>query len=112
LSKNRFISSIIAGLLVLLTLLSITPKHFLHDAFADHIDQKDTCSHRMDDGIHQSYHGCDTANFVAETPFTPTHAFAVTVPTPIYTGVAIPNYPAPLTSFMGYCCLRGPPALV
>jgi hypothetical protein len=112
LQRNRFISSFIAGLLVMLTLLSITPKHLLHDVFADHIDKKDVCPHPMDAGFHQSYHGCDTANFVVETPFTTTQAFVVIAPVPFDILAAVRYYPTGPIASIGYCSLRGPPSAV
>jgi hypothetical protein len=67
--KKSYITRIVSSLLLLAFVLGITPKKFLHDAFAKHIDIKSR--HKTDQPYQISIAGynCDCDNLVAESTF-------------------------------------------
>jgi len=91
--------------------LSITPKRFLHNAFAKHVDNrcKNTNDHPFQLGV--SGYNCDNDNQVAESPFVSVHhAFSF----PLF--LSFPAYTVKDISFSSttgiYSPLRGPPVKI
>jgi hypothetical protein len=69
--KNKIIRQFSAIGLLLLFILSNTPKQFIHDIFANHVDYKNGIAKTThDSNIYQSSFHCQTDNLVAESPFT------------------------------------------
>jgi hypothetical protein len=66
--KNQTIKSFVSGALLCLFSLSITPKQWLHNIFADH---KDFYTHTVGDHLQFTKSGfhCDCDNLVVNTPF-------------------------------------------
>jgi hypothetical protein len=69
--KNKIIRQFSAIGLLLLFILSNTPKQFIHDVFANHVDYKNGIAKTThDNNVYQSSFHCPTDNLVAESPFT------------------------------------------
>lgn len=61
----RFLS----GLLLMVFAFSITPKRFLHNVFAKHIDSRPKKNNDKPYQLNKSGYNCDTDNLVAESTF-------------------------------------------
>lgn len=69
--KNKIIRQVSAIALVLLFVLGNTPKQWVHDLFASHVDYKNGIvepTHPVN--VYQSSFHCQTDHFVVESPFT------------------------------------------
>lgn len=110
--KNAFIRIITAFVMLLLFTLSITPKRFLHDAFAHHQDVITYASSDSQDQLSNDGFNCDTHSVVAESPFTghspviqadPPVVFVTPFATQLHAALHLQAVPA--------TDLRGPPAI-
>jgi hypothetical protein len=106
--RSVFIIRFLSGLLLMVFAVSITPKRFLHNAFAKHVDDrcKKTSDHRCQVSI--SGYNCDNDNQVAESAFVTVHpSFSF----PLF--FSFSSYIAKEISFSSttgiYSPLRGPP---
>jgi hypothetical protein len=104
-----FIRNILAGLMVLLFGLSITPKITLHDLVANHKDKPYRVNDSKNKQIDVSGFHCYCDNLVVESPFldecAALHIASITVPRRTFSSAARPFY---FTSRF-YFALRGPP---
>ncbi|MEP7279866.1 MAG: hypothetical protein ABI813_14545 [Bacteroidota bacterium] len=64
------IQQLLAGVLLLVLALSITPKKFLHDAIANHKDKAAVLVRGNETQLSHSGFICKCDNLVAESPFT------------------------------------------
>jgi hypothetical protein len=109
--KKQWLSRSTSALLLLLFVLSITPKKTLHDWLVHHEDetsyQQQTAPSILKSGFH-----CDTDNNVAESPFTGEEPVSLPQPLPAFISfnAAVSNPLHSVASF--YFTLRGPPATV
>ncbi len=106
--RSVHITRLLAALLLLVFALSITPKRFLHDAFAKHTDSKHPKSNDRLYQLSVAGYNCDNDNLVAESNFvSDLQIFSFPVFAPIASYV-IKNIS--FTSTFGiYSRLRGPP---
>lgn len=70
LATNSIFRSIIAGLLLVLFALGITPKLALHDVLANHKDRTSIIDTHTGDQLSKTGFNCKCENQVAESPFT------------------------------------------
>lgn len=70
LKANSFIRPLVALAMLLLFLLSITPRQYLHDIFADHRDIAVHTHDTDEDQLNTTGFNCNTHDQVAESPFT------------------------------------------
>lgn len=108
--------TIIRGLLTSVTLMlftfSITPRHWLHDLFANHTDTVAAVAHDGNDHLHVQGFNCDCYSVVTHSPFTCDHhtcrlSLPVAYSGSITCNLLSPNY---LQAFLQQE-LRGPPAV-
>ena len=101
---KRFLSF----LLLIVFVLGITPKRFLHNVFAKHIDTRDDKNNTHPYQFNLSGYNCDTDNVVAESAFVADQHSLVF---PIL--ISFSSYILRSTSFTSppevYSALRGPP---
>jgi hypothetical protein len=64
-----YIKTIVAGLLLIVFAFSITPKRFLHNLFAKHIDSGNKTNDNTQYQLKVSGYNCDTDNLVTESAF-------------------------------------------
>jgi len=109
--KNKIIRQFTALALLLLFVLGNTPKLWVHDLFASHVDYKNGIVEptHPTNGYQSSFH-CQTDHFVVESPFT-NDAQALL----ISNSVSYIQFKNALYNFhtIDQCCppaLRGPPA--
>jgi len=67
--KSVYITRFISGLLLLVFVLGVTPKRFLHDLFAKHIDITSKKRSDIPFQLSKSGYNCDCDNLVAESTF-------------------------------------------
>ncbi|MEP6846124.1 MAG: hypothetical protein ABI861_08970 [Panacibacter sp.] len=110
---RNIIKRLIALHLVILFAIGITPKQFLHDAFAGHIDSSHHCdmAGKHQDCVHKAGYTCQLEHLVINADFTSaTHIPAVAC-LPLFT----PDYSIIYTWFSssvdGLKESRGPPSL-
>ena len=91
--------------------LSITPKRFLHNVFAKHIDSRNQKNDTHPYQLSLSGYNCDTDNIVAESAFV---ADQHTIVFPLF--ISFSSYTLRNISFTSppeiYSALRGPPVNV
>lgn len=110
-STSLSIRKIIAALMLVVFSFSVTPTILLHNWIADHNDSVKKTGNNEHDQLSNAKYYCHCDNIVAESPFTGTDEFVLTVPEPLFfinPGVRI----ATVISFSpAYFPLRGPPAV-
>jgi hypothetical protein len=113
LKKNKVISKFIAALLLLVLMLSITPKTFLHEVLADHKDAPSCNDSRLDGPcIHKLGYNCQQSDVVVPTVYLITETQEVTVH-PDFCITEKFSYSASLTKkCVSLSHGRAPPALV
>lgn len=81
LKYRKFISNFAATVLLLVTLLSITPKTLLHHLFAQHTDQE-SCNDNVVKGpcIHQQGFNCQQSDIVVPVSYLQSDVIAVNHP--------------------------------
>lgn len=108
---KKYISKFAAGLLLLLFVISVSPRQLLHDLFANHIDLVSNDHSGNPEISTWSFH-CQCDNFVAESPFVMVEVDTVFAPNAVFaeTGgfLKAPFYRIEPRQVS----LRGPPALV
>ncbi len=67
--RSVYIIRFLSGLMLMVFALSITPKRFLHNAFAKHVDSKPAKNNNKPYQLSNSGYNCDTDNLVAESSF-------------------------------------------
>lgn len=108
--RVRIIKRFGAGILLLLFMLSIMPRLYLHDIFAAH---QDIITNTSDagPGIVKNGYSCDINDLVATSPFTETGK-AITIQPDIYFPVLHTRYTSQIATAAPDCfTLRGPPSL-
>jgi hypothetical protein len=109
--RNQTIARFSAAIMLLVFGLSITPKRYLHDIFANHTDIAD---HGVNDGkvlISKTGFNCDCNKLVATSPFTgqvDEFKLAAFSNYSLLVPACIPGIYSPVHVFIG---LRGPPSL-
>ncbi len=100
------IKKILSAFLLLIFTLGITPKKFLHDAFATHADKKPLTEKPYQ--LSKSGYNCNVNSLVAEPVFENTFTLFSYPPTLTYSFYLLKNisYSSP---FKVYSQLRGPP---
>lgn len=69
--KNKVIRQITALALLLLFVLGNTPKQWVHDLFASHVDYKNgIVEPAQPTNVYQSSFHCQTDHFIVDSPFT------------------------------------------
>ncbi|HUS03386.1 MAG TPA: hypothetical protein VMY77_16715 [Chitinophagaceae bacterium] len=108
---RSYIQRVLAGILLIVFALSSTPKRFLHNVFAKHIDSGNKRNDSTPYQFNLSGYNCDTDNQVAESAFDrDSYSFELPVFS-YYSSYSIKN--ASFTSVPGiYSLLRGPPVNV
>ena len=106
--RSVYIIRVLSGLLLVVFAFSITPKRFLHDVFAKHIDNKPQKNNDAPWQLTNAGYNCDSDNLVAESNFvSDQQVFAV----PLF--VSFSAYILKDISFTSasriYSSLRGPP---
>jgi len=105
--RKPIIKTIVCSYLLVLFALSITPKRFVHNVFANHTDKQSQKSTGSSDQLSSSTYNCDDDNQVAEPGLISSECFE----TPsLFT---FSNYIVKNISFTSstanYSSLRGPP---
>ncbi len=98
-----------AFLLLVIFTISITPKRYLHDAFANHEDTATPVSQGGEDVLSAKGFDCDCDSLVATSPFTEQEdALKLFISTNYYLANAffIPRF---FSTYHAYFELRGPP---
>jgi hypothetical protein len=91
--------------------LSITPKRFLHNVFAKHIDSKPAKNNDKPYQLNNSGYNCDNDNLVAESSFL-NHLPSFQFPhTTFFSSYVVKNISFSSISAI-YSPLRGPPASI
>ena len=67
--RSGYILRFLSGLLLMVFALSITPKRFLHNIFAKHIDSRPVKNSKKPYQLTNSGYNCDSDNLVAESTF-------------------------------------------
>jgi hypothetical protein len=67
--RSVYIVRLLSGLMLMVFALSITPKRFLHNVFAKHIDSKPGRTSDKPYQLSNSGYNCDSDNLVAESTF-------------------------------------------
>jgi hypothetical protein len=112
LKKNRIIQNITALALLLLFVLSNTPKQWLHDAFASHKDCVTTPSAENNLKISQQGFYCDCDSLVVEKPFFAADKIFVGLPAlAIYSELTLTPDKILASADHFFFQLRGPPSL-
>jgi hypothetical protein len=111
LQKQLTIKKLLAGWLLLVFTLGVTPKLFLHKLAANHKDGIGRLSQQKDRvTIQKAFFSCDCNDIVAESPFLDDHS-AVFVPAPpVYRQEATLLIPLLHATGLFFFELRGPPA--
>jgi hypothetical protein len=110
LQKHRIIRGSTTGALLLLFMLSIMPKLYLHDIFATHQDLIRN-SGQTQPGIIKDGYSCDVNDLVATSPFTESEKVTVFNPE-IDFAVFHTRYTSQIATAAPECfSLRGPPVL-
>ncbi len=106
---NRiYITRFLSAILLILFAVSITPKKFLHNIFAKHIDYNSTKSNAKPYQINKSGYNCDVENLVAEPTFVRDHPSFEFVLFSFFATYIVKDIS--LSSFFPiYSPLRGPP---
>jgi len=109
--RSVYIIRLLSGLLLVVFALSITPKKFLHNVFAKHIDSRHEKNNRKPYQLTNSGYNCDSDNLVAESTFlNDLPSFEFPVPTS-FSSYAVRNISfSSITAI--YSPLRGPPARI
>lgn len=109
--NSKYIIRFLSGLLLMVFALSITPKRFLHNAFAKHIDSNHENNNDKPYQLTNSGYNCDSDNLVAESAFlNDLHSF-VFPPSYTFCSYIFKNTSFSSTSEI-YSPLRGPPAKI
>lgn len=108
---KKYISKFAAGLLLLLFVISISPKQVLHDLFANHIDLVSNDHSGTPEISTWSFH-CQCDNFVAESPFVMVEVSPLFPPTVVFAQKSGFLKASFCRTHPGHVSLRGPPALV
>ncbi|RYY58182.1 MAG: hypothetical protein EOO05_17210 [Chitinophagaceae bacterium] len=110
-NKNNNIRSILAGFLLLVFCLGVTPKQILHNLLTNHRHIPANNHQESTIDIQPSKYVCDIHDQVAESPFVETEQ-PVFAPAFIYlAAVASEFHEAPFYITVEHADLRGPPAL-
>ena len=107
--RRKHIRSLLSGFLLLVFALAITPKKFLHFAFASHTDN--TASASKTPAISVSGFNCDTDNLVAEPNFECVGSISILPVVKYGTGFIETGFAFSCSSVLS-SHLRGPPATV
>ena len=110
LAQKLIIRQLLAGVLLLVFTFSITPKKFLHDAFANHKDKPALISSGNTLQFGLSGFMCKCDNLVAESPFTDEAAYFHFVPFQFFSVQKDPALYHFYSSTFFFFELRGPPA--
>ena len=103
-----YIKRFLSGLLLVIFALSITPKRFLHDVFAEHIDNRQQKSNEAPNQLTNAGYNCDNDNLVAESNFI--HNQQIFSAPVLISFSAYIFHHISFTSVTGiYSSLRGPP---
>ncbi len=114
LKKKNIIHSISVLALLLLFILSNTPKQWLHDIFANHKDCTIalSVSDKSHPQISQQGFNCDCNSLVVEIPFTTSHEIFIGLPplkiSSVFTSLPGKDFPSVYHFFFE---LRGPPVV-
>jgi hypothetical protein len=109
-AQKRIIRQFLAGVLLLVFAFSITPKKFLHDAFANHKDKPALTSLENKPQFSLSGFMCKCDNLVAESPFTDAAAYFDFVPVQLFSVHKDATLYHFYSSTFFFFELRGPPA--
>ena len=109
--RSVYIIRLLSGLMLMIFALSITPKRFLHNVFAKHIDSKHDSTSDKPYQLTNSGYNCDSDNLVAESNFlNDLLSFQFPVSTN-FSSYVVTNIPISSISAI-YSPLRGPPARI
>ena len=110
LAQKLIIRQLVAGVLLLVFTFSITPKRFLHDAFARHKDKTAPVFSGNEPQVSYAGFICKCDNLVAESPFTDEIVyfdFASIQPSSVQKDTTLFHF---YSSDFFFFKLRGPPA--
>ncbi|MCF3108609.1 hypothetical protein LL912_07450 [Niabella sp. CC-SYL272] len=112
LKKRNKIQRFLGWVLLVIFMISITPKIYLHDAFTHHKDQLFSGAGKQEKSIRSFEYSCGFINIEGTTPFLEAALFIRSI-------VSVPAnmYPAEPTAglcyrFAAQATLRGPPAII
>ena len=113
LKSQGIISRVVASVLLMVTLLSVTPKSLLHHILANHSDQP-TCNDNIVNGpcIHRQGFNCEQASLVVPGGYTMDEATITKVPRLYFANKETIFIRPALAGFSHAFHLRGPPAHV
>jgi hypothetical protein len=109
LRHHRIIRPILAGWLLALFALAITPKNVIHALVAHHTDSHLRPDRTTDQFNNAGFH-CDTENLVVEFPFIPGSVSLYFAPRPSYPVYRPAGFETPIAFSHPLFGLRGPPA--
>jgi hypothetical protein len=110
LAQKLFIRQILAGFLLLVFSFSITPKKFLHDAFANHKDKAAIVTSGDTPQLSNTGFICKCDNLVAESPFTDEIVYFDFTPVQLFSVQKDATLYHFYSSAFFFFELRGPPA--
>ncbi len=110
--KSKIIQSLAALALLLLFVIGNTPRQWMHDIFANHVDCKNGIADNGDIAhINQQSFHCQVSDFVVESPFTPGAAPVTFYRVFNYLQFISISYNYFLVDYQFHFDLRGPPVV-
>lgn len=109
--KSVYITRFLCGLLLIVFALSITPKKYLHNAFATHVDNGPTESSSSPYQLDTPEYNCDIDNVVAESSFVNEQRSDILPLLSSFPSYLFKNI-SPLSTTVIYSLLRGPPVKI